>query len=88
MKLDSAPIWKVPPITMLPPNHSAATMQPYMHICIRGWLSCISFSARYWAARTASALSSNLSDSYFSRTKAFTTRMAMRFSCTSELSKS
>ncbi len=57
-------------------------MHRCIRICIKGELKMTIFSAERCASVTLSAVLLNLSFSNGARTNAFTTRMAIRFSCT------
>ena len=82
MKLYSSPVSSSPPMTSRPPTQSTPTMEkPKLIIMIAG-KSWIRVTARMAASRNASLRWRNLPFSCASRTKALTTRMAIRFSCT------
>ena len=79
-KLTSSPVFISPAIIILPPNHREAMIVLYTVICMTGQIHKITFSAETCARLTPSAEDANFSHSNFPRTKAFTTRIAMRFS--------
>ena len=88
MKLINSPLSIMPPMMSWPPNQRMAMMQLYTVTCMMGIRVMTMLSAWMdWFIRPSLA-SLNFCFSYSERTKAFTTRMAMRFSCTLAFSRS
>ena len=84
----SSPTLSWEPIIMYPPNHMMPTMELYMANWRAGRLSTARRKVPALVSISVPLAELNFSSSYSPRTKAFTARMAVRFSCTTALSLS
>ena len=72
-------------IIMFPPNHMMPTTEQYIASCSAGRLSTARRKVPALVSISVPLAELNFSSSYSPRTKAFTARMAVRFSCTTAL---
>ena len=73
----------MPLMISIPPTNAMTTKLPYIHKFIIGLPNAINFSAPICSFLTSEEVSINFSVSCCSLTKDFTTRILIRFSCTS-----